>query len=288
MIKVYNSFGSLPLDEPGVDDVDTDTSPHQRTSKRGPCGVTKIAAGPGDYAIVVPYPGIWHEHDRSRVVHGIKRIVHRATGTLAVLAAAPPRQKELWGKFFTEKVKRAQRDAGIRVTGVWDIATHREFAPFADQYALTLIAGVPPTDVERRRQDVLSYLMAFYNRRWAIAYSQLRPTQLVPVKRIRKSDCSGSVAQAMNSAGVFPQVDWRWTNTDIQILFGSPVIRIAQTELADVPFYGRGSDPSHESCIVSLGDGNGHGVRVFSFGHFPAKLLPIDYRTDRIAIRRFI
>lgn len=287
MVEVYNSFAKVPLDVPGIDHDDRLPVLTRVTQARGLYAVK--APVPSSYGIVVPFPGVYHEGDRSPVVYGLKRIVHRMTGTLPVLWGAPDTQKRFWGEYFTEKLERAQRRAGLDVTGMWDVATHDRFAPWADQYAISLIQPQPITPEEKQRVAVLSFLMAFYNRRWAIDYNQIRPTQLKKVRSITRADCSGSVAEGMWTADVMPKVDWRWTNTDLQIRLGSGVFKLDQVRIGDVAFYGDHSDmnPSHESCIVDTGT-KGHDVRVFSFGHYPAKILPIDYRTDRIAIRRFI
>ena len=115
----------------------------------------------------------------------------------------------------------------------------------------------------------------------SVAYSQARPSQLGKPENITYADCSGSIAAGCNWAKVLPQVDWRYTNTDVQILFGLPVPNLAAALPGDVLFYGQGNDPSHEAMYLG-------GGRVWSFGSYPIKLLDADYRHDRIAIRRFV
>jgi len=289
---VYDSFADVPLDsEPayeGNDSIPLD----ERARARGLFSVRSIAAPPKQpdvYHLVVPYPGLLHEGSIGTEVHGVKRVVHRFSGTLPVLKASLPRERVRWGPFFTQKLKGAQRRARVPVTGVWDKQTHKALAPWADSYAIALLTPPKPTKEEIQRDAVLSFLAAFYNRRYNIAYDQARPTQLLPVNRITRADCSGSVATAMWTAGVLPHVDWHWTNTDVQIMLGDAVFGLEHVAAGDVALYGHGHDPSHESCVVSTKAGD---VRVFSFGSYPARVLPIDYNRGnlggRIALRRFI
>lgn len=290
-VEVYESFAHVPFDdEPDIEGDDRLTWDERQHESMRFLSAHEVVK-PAVYRIVCPYPGLLHEGVMSEAVYACKRMVHRADGTLPALMMSPAPARMRWGALFTTKLKRAQRRKGIYPSGVWDAATHKAFAPYADSLAISLIHSSQtstPTPAQLQRNAVLSFLMAFYNRRYNIPYDQDRPTQLRPVKKITKADCSGMVATAMWTAHVLPKVDWRWTNTDTQIRFGVSVSH-AELRVADVSFYGHGTNPSHEACVVSA---DNHDVRVLSNGSYPARLLPLDYNRGRlggrIALRRFI
>jgi len=288
-VTVYPSFEELPCDDPPEWEGNDRLTFYEREGMPRARTLLGLVAAPADgYGMVVPFPGLLHEGDKGDPVYGVKRIVHRATGTLRTLQLAPPAQRRRWGRFFTMKVTRVQGSLELPATGRWNRATHEELGRFADDFAIRLLTPKALTRQERQRRSVLAFLTAFYNGRYGKRYSQERPSQLRPADEITQADCSGSVAAAMHQAGVLPEIDWRWTNTDTQIHYGVPVARLADVEIGDVVFYGRGSDPGHETCVVAVEPE----IKVFSFGSYPAKILPIDYDRGglggRIAIRRFI
>ncbi len=151
------------------------------------------------------------------------------------------------------------------------------------------------------QQEALIRGFRYYHFRSAIVYSQTRPTQLRLPRETTRLDCSGLVAAIMDFAGVFPDVDWRYTNTDTQIRLGRPV---TVSKPGDVVFYGKGSDPSHEALMLGTRSQLAKLVTippevreqmtvgatryVLSMGHYPMGIFPVDYRPDRIAIRRFL
>lgn len=131
------------------------------------------------------------------------------------------------------------------------------------------------------RARVVKIAMRYYRFRSRIAYSQARPTDLRWPRFVRRLDCSGLVAACMNHAKVMPAVDWRWTNTLVQIKLGRPV-SLQKAKPGDVVFYGTSvQNPTHEALYL----GNG---KVLSNGHYPMGIYPVDYRDDRVAIRSFI
>lgn len=287
-VKIFDSFEELPYDEPPLWEGNDALDWNERKGMPKARTLLGVAGEPDSYGMVVPYPGALHEGDTGDPVYGLKRIVHRATGTLRTLQLAPPAQRRRWGRFFTEKVRRVQAANELAVTGRWNRATHEALGRYADDFAIELLTPKEISPQERQRRAVLAFLTAFYNGRYGKRYSQERPSQLRPADKITEADCSGSVAAAMHAAGVLPQVDWRWTNTDTQILLGRPISKLADVEVGDVVFYGHGTDPGHETCVVATRPE----IKVFSFGSYPAKILPIDYNRGslggRIMIRRFI
>lgn len=286
-VVTYDSFADVPLDDPPEYEGD-DSIPLEERLEFAPRTLASSFTVPTTVSIVVPYPGLLHEGSKGDAVYGVKRMLHRRDGTLPVLMAAPPKQKRTWGGFFTRKLRKAQKQAGLPVTGVWDKATHNKFARVADAYAIDLLTPPAPSPQEIKRRALLVFLTAFYNRRYAIPYSQARPSQLRAVKDITRADCSGSIACGMWTAGVMPHINWYWTNTDTQISLGSPVPS-SSIRVGDVAFYGHGMDPNHETCVISVAPGD---IRVFSDGSYPAKILDIDYNRGslggRIAVRRLI
>lgn len=153
------------------------------------------------------------------------------------------------------------------------------------------------------RQKALIRGFRYYHFRGKIAYSQARPTQLRLPRETTRLDCSGLVAACFDFAGVLPKVDWRWTNTWVQIKLGRKVT-LARARPGDVVFYGpRKGDPTHEAMflgklkelrrLVKVPDEiarhmTGPGDYVLSNGHYPMDVYPVDYRDDRIEIRDLI
>lgn len=136
------------------------------------------------------------------------------------------------------------------------------------------------TEAERRAR-IVSYAMRYYKYRYRIKYSQNRPTQLRWPRFTTALDCSGLVAAVMHHMKVMPHIDWRWTNTWIQINFGKE-IKLYQAKKGDVVFYGTSrSNPTHEALYI----GNG---QVLSMGHYPMGIYHVDYRPDRVMVRSFL
>jgi len=150
------------------------------------------------------------------------------------------------------------------------------------------------------RSYVVRAGLGYYARRSRIAYSQARPTDLRWPRFVHRLDCSGLVAACMNRAKVLPSVDWRWTNTWVQIRLGRPVTA-GQAKPGDIVFYGTSaSNPTHEALFLgtrkqlrALGIKppaamNAVDKYVLSNGHYPMGIYALDYRDDRVAIRSVI
>lgn len=152
------------------------------------------------------------------------------------------------------------------------------------------------------REKALIRGFRYYHFRQRINYSQSRPTQLRLPRETTRLDCSGLVAACMDFTGAMPKVDWRWTNTDVQIHFGRKVT-LGAARPGDVVFYGQGTDPSHEALLLGslaelkrmvavpdeiASEMRGKGDYVLSMGHFPITVTDLDYRGDRIALRSFL
>lgn len=141
-----------------------------------------------------------------------------------------------------------------------------------------------------RRQRMVNAAWAVYERREHVAYSQARPSQLLrpllplraAARRISRADCSGLVALACHRAGIRPEVDWRYTNTWTQLALFRREVPFKRAERGDLVFYGNAPDnPTHVAILLRDGD-------VLSNGHHPMGVYPIDYRADRIHIRRLV
>lgn len=156
---------------------------------------------------------------------------------------------------------------------------------------------------KKARDNALAIGLRYFKFRSRIAYSQSRPTQLRWPKFTTKLDCSGLVAACMHHAKVMPNVDWRWTNTWIQIKMGRPVT-LTQAKPGDIVFYGTSpSNPTHEALMLGTLEQlqarikvpadvarlmRGRGKCVLTNGHYPMSIEPVDYRSDRVAIRAVI
>ena len=154
-----------------------------------------------------------------------------------------------------------------------------------------------------KREKVLIRGFRYYHYRGKIAYSQSRPTQLRLPRETTRLDCSGLVAACMDFAQVLPKVDWRWTNTWVQIALGRAVT-LPRARPGDVVFYGpRAGNPTHEAMFLGTlkqlkalvtvpaevaSQFHGTGPHVLTNGHYPMQIQPVDYRSDRIQIRDLI
>lgn len=223
-------------------------------------------------SIVVPYVQVGEDAHDSDAVYGIKRAYARSVSgwRLRQLMAKPLEVRRSWGPRFSDEF--GQKN--------YSKSRHTLLAPYFDAFAISLMHTDAPTTSPRDKQIALQlgWHTALYNRRMAVLYSQLRPSQLGPAQWITRADCSGSVAGGCKWANILPAVDWRYTNTHTQVTFGRHVPGVADAIPGDVFLYG---SPSHEALYL----GNG---LVWSFGSYPIKILRHDYRHDRREIRRFV
>lgn len=160
------------------------------------------------------------------------------------------------------------------------------------------VVVVAPTSRLKIRHQIVGRGLRYHHFRQQIAYSQARPTQIRLPRETTRLDCSGLVAACMDFAGVMPKVDWRYTNTWIQIRLGKQV-DLVSAKPGDVVFYGRGGNPTHEALYLGTDDalriigvdppdGMGAGRWVLTNGHYPMSLELVDYRSDRIQVRSFL
>jgi cell wall-associated NlpC family hydrolase len=226
---------------------------------------------PEKRTIVVPFPQGVNEGDTSDAVYAVKRAWARrkGKGRLRKLenSALPVRRK--WQKTFSEEF-------GAKS---YTKLHHQKLAPWFDQKAISLL-HVNQAIAARDKQIALElgWHNALYNRRFAVPYSQARPSQLVAANRVTRADCSGGVAGGAAWAHILPNVDWRYTNTWIQVTFGKAVRSINEAIPGDIILYG---SPSHVALYL------GNGI-AWSFGSYPIKILPHNYRHDRHSIRRLV
>ena len=138
----------------------------------------------------------------------------------------------------------------------------------------------PDQFVDASIENGLELCENFYKNRFHIRYSQSRPTQLRWPKFVTRMDCSGLVSNVFWRLGVGKHIAWESQNTWSLIQLGKAVPG-AKIKPLDVVFYGPAKDDPHHVAIY-IGGG-----KVLSNGHYPMGKYPIDYRSDRIGIRRF-
>lgn len=221
--------------------------------------------------IVVPYRQVGEATKPSYYIYAVKRgyAKWKGGGRLKALEAKPLAVRMDWQPSFSDEVG----------SKTYTQTLHNRWAPHFDTYALELVrrsSQMSARDLKIAKQ--IGWLNALYNRRSVVSYSQVRPSQLGEATRITRADCSGSIAASCHWADILSVVDWRYTNTWVQISLGREVPGIADAKPGDVILYG---SPSHEALY--LGDG-----LVWSFGSYPIKILRHDYRHDRNSIRRFV
>lgn len=276
-MAVFDSF-TYVVDEtydPALDGDDAEPVESRTTllSRMGPsvAPLRAMMSRAPSASLVVPYVQVGEGTHDSDAVYGVKRAYARSVGgyRLRQLMAKPLEVRRSWGPRFSDEFGQKQ----------YTKIRHELLAPYFDAFAIALMHG-EPVQSARDKQIALQigWFTALYNRRMAVSYSQVRPSQLGDARWITRADCSGMVAGTCAWAKVLPKVDWRYTNTWIQITFGTHVADLAHARKGDVFLYG---SPSHEALY--LGDG-----LVGSFGSYPMKILPHDYRHDRKEIRRFV
>jgi hypothetical protein len=220
---------------------------------------------------VVPYVQVGEGAHDSDAVYGIKRAYARSVSgwRLRELMAKPLKVRRSWGPGFSDEF--GQKN--------YSRTRHQLLGPYFDAFAISLMHTAPVMSARDKQIALqIGWHNALYNRRMQVAYSQARPSQLGDARWITRADCSGSVAGGCHWAKILPRVDWRYTNTWVQIHLGSHVNGVAAAKVGDVFLYG---SPSHEALYV--GDG-----LVWSFGSYPIKILRWNYRSDLREIRRFV
>lgn len=290
---LYPSYALVPLDPYEGDDHDDRAVPveHRAVMSRSLAAHETLALkAESEFVVtrrVVPFIPASRGSEGPHV-EAIKRAHsrYRGGGRLALLQSQTPKVRRTYGRFFVRQIAEDQERFGIERTGSYDDATWRALAPWFDSYALSLLHPAPVLDPKAAK--LTGWLQEFYAGRAGRPYSQDRPSQVYRrASLVTKADCSGMVAGGCSWAGIFPLVDWRWTNTDSQIKFGSQVIRSrSQVQPLDIAFYGDRDplDPSHVAMVVSIHPE----IIVQSFGSYPCALRSLDYRSDLIQIRRFL
>lgn len=275
LYQVRDTFHQVPFDEPGVDGDDS-IPIYSRSPDRVLSGVQTLEEV--ERYLVVKFV-FSQRGDQGDHIYALKRATYRILGQLPWLMAQPPSSRRAWGPVFSQHYKQAQQKVRLSPRLTYTAEVHTRFAPFYDAFALSLLHD---TARDRKVALQLGWHNELYNRRGQVAYSQARPSQLRKAKDITRADCSGSVAGGCAWAKILPRVDWRYTNTWVQIALGKPVANIKAALPGDVVLYGSStSNPTHEALYLG-------GGRVWSFGSYPVKILPVDYRHDRVAIRRFL
>ena len=274
---VFDSFAD-DVDEnydPALDHAEDQTSPYEMRAPLMHRALFAVATAAAKTVptptLVVPFPVGVGEGDVSDKVYAVKRAYARSVSgwRLRALMAKPLQVRRTWGKQFSDEFGQSS----------YTKARHLLLAPYYDAYALSLLRTEPQMSLRDKQIMIqMGWHNALYNRRMAVPYSQYRPSQLREAKLVTRADCSGSVAGGCDWARILPHVDWRWTNTWVQINFGQKIAGITGARRGDVIFYG---SPSHEALY--LGDG-----LVWSFGSYPIKILRHDYRHDRHSIRRYL
>lgn len=274
-VQVYDSFLDVPLDMPGVD-ADDSVVPGEENiyyEPASPIGIETLLTAPLE-TFVVPYhfmkPGA-----RGKKVKALNRALSRA-GYRKWQAFSG-----VWNPWVTKALKEFQRHYSLPPTAIYDKKTHEKMARFYDAYAIKHLLAIPKVDKEQeKRNDFLAELMYIYNRRWNVVYTQRRPFDTW--KPPRGLDCSASGEWACKWSNIPSPSGYSgygWGNTWSQMgkLQSKGRKRpVSQAEIGDFVFYGSGG-PTHVAYWIG-------GGRVWSFGSYPAKILPIYYRSDYLGL----
>lgn len=233
--------------------------------------------------IVAPYIAC-EAGDKGRPQRIVGRALARA-GHGKLRHATRIRRK--WDASLTQRLNEWRATVGIKNRDPkYTREDHRKLARWWDSFNHRLAADElasrrKETREQRIRRRVLAELEYLYNRRGAIAYNQARPyDRRRPPRRL---DCSASKQWADEYAGAPTSGSpWGYGNTYTQLTHYRRIHKVIvsgrgsydRAQPGDPVYYGA---PSH--VTVYLGNG-----RVFSFGSYPMKILPVDYRSDRTAI----
>ena len=199
------------------------------------------------------------------------------------------RGRKKWDPRLTMLLRQFELANGIHhgtATKSYTMQTHKKLARFYDAYNLKLVAIWRSLSKEdAKREAVVANLMYLYNIRWNLQYSQARPWDRR--KPPRRLDCSGAKGWADERAGLpTPGLPYGWGNTwsMTDYYMGRHALRdLNQVQRGDPIFYGRSvTDPTHMTIYLGRRD-DGEDM-VFSNGSYPCKVLPIDYRGDRVSI----
>lgn len=288
--ETFQHYSLVPLDPYALDDHDDRDDPRGReqagSRRLAAHEKTMLVRTPVPVRVVVPFIPT-REGDYGPHVEAVKRAHarYRGGGRLTLLSAQRIQTRRRFGEYFRQALLEDQQKLGIPVTGVYDEATWHGLSPWFDSFARSLIH--PKAPIDPKVAGLTAWLQTFYSTRAGRPYSQARASQVgVPAEKVTRADCSGMVAGACSWVDLLPRVDWRWTNTDSQIAFGLKVFKTGDIKIHDVVFYGdrRTTDPSHEAIVVAVKPE----IIVQSFGSYPCSLRPLDYRADRIEVRRFL
>jgi cell wall-associated NlpC family hydrolase len=234
-------------------------------------------------SIVAPY--IPSKHGDPTAAHRVvaRSLARAGFGNLRYAT----RIRRKWDDRLTTLLNQWRATVGIKNRAAeYTKEDHQKLARWWDKYNHVLArqelarrASASKEDVVRAR--VIGKLEYLYNRRFRTPYSQARPYDTSDTPR--RLDCSASKAWADLKAGAPPTGPPGFGNTWSQLAFyrakGRVIVegRGGYSGIAkpgDAVYYG---GPTH--VTVYLGGG-----RCFSFGSYPMKLLPVDYRGDRTAI----
>ena len=280
-MDVYDSLAECPLDEPSIDGDDDLVPGGQGEDYIAPPEMVPLLSLMRPQIVAVPFHPV-KQGDTGLQVRALKRALSRAG---YIRWAQGGNFTLLFGEYAVRALKKFQKDHQLEQTGRYARVDHVKLARFYDDYSIKYILGAikPPVSAEEtKRNAFLAQLMYLYNRRYNIRYAQSRPfdTDRPPWGL----DCSASgewAAKWSNTPSLSGYSSYGYGNTDTQLdrfrRLGRVFSSISQAELCDPLYYGRGSDPSHVAFYIGA-------TRVWSFGSFPIKLLPYDYRHDRIAI----
>ena len=279
IMQVYDSLLDVPLDEYSVPDGDDSLVPAEEYSIFEPIiefSMPLSAPSEAAQTVVVPFFRL-DSKSHGKPVRALNRALSVA-GFRKWQKFSP-----VWNPWVTKALKNFQKSRGLPQTGVYNRPTHEKLAKFYDAYAIKhLLKAQKPTITkeQEKRQDFLAELMFVYNHRWNIYYTQMRPfdTRKPP----RGLDCSASGEWACKWSEIPSPSGYStygYGNTWSQMGRLSRLGRKRNTnsaEIGDFVFYGRGG-PTHVAYWIG-------GGRVWSFGSYPAKILPIYYRSDYLGL----
>ena len=233
----------------------------------------------------VPYTREIRKGMKGKDCKAVKRALHKSG------VGPKTRDNEQFGDLATRALRNFQKHHGLKVDGIYGLATHRRLAPFFDAYGAWLMGQARAmTGEEAKRSVIVATAMLGYRQRATIHYTQ-GSLRMEGVRRHVKppdvphyEDCSSFVTWLYWVAAA-PDPNGRgydgYGYTGTQILNGHQV-GLAQLEPGDLVFYGTRAVPSHVAVYVGGGKVVSHGSELGPL------LVDRRYRSDIHSMRSYL
>jgi hypothetical protein len=233
--------------------------------------------------LVVPLRRTIVVGDDGKDIQGLKRAMRQAG------VGSPSKHPRIFEKVDAKFLKNFQRAHSLTVSGDYTPGTHNAMLPFYDQYSAKLMMDFHPDPAEVLRNKLYStavfayqHAPRHYNNKDATLRVEGWAYRIRPPKMWHYADCSGFCLWCCWVNGIGTNVVGPYNGWTGSMRLHGRVVTLAAALKGDMVFYG--SPPDYHHVAIYVGNN-----RVISHGQEGGPfLLPIDYRTDRMAIRNYV